>query len=101
MKSLWDAYNSLVGLAGSGLAGLFALGIFSKRAHGTGALIGALTSAVVLYFVQQTNLHFFLYAAVGIVTCFSVGWIASLLLPGTPHPEFSRMDGNLPSPPSK
>ena len=92
LKSLWDAYNSLVGLAGSGLAGLFALGIFSKRAHGMGALIGALTSALVLYFVQQTNLHFFLYAAVGIVTCVSVGWIASILLPGTPHPEFSRGD---------
>lgn len=81
LKSLWDAYNSLVGLAGSGLAGLFTLGIFSRRAHGTGALIGALTSAVVLYFVQQTNLHFFLYAAVGILTCVSVGWLASVLLP--------------------
>ena len=102
LKSLWDAYNSLVGLAGSGLAGLFALGIFSKRAHGTGALMGALTSALVLYLVQQyTNLHFFLYAAVGILTCVSVGWIASLILPGTPHAEFSRRDGILPSPLSK
>ncbi|KAB2913176.1 MAG: sodium/solute symporter [Dechloromonas sp.] len=82
LQSLWDAYNSLVGLVGSGLAGLFALGIFSRRANGTGAMIGALASAIVLYLVQQnTNLHFFLYAAVGIITCVWVGWLASLCFP--------------------
>lgn len=90
VKSLWDTYNSLVGLTGSGLAGLFALGIFSKRAHGRGALVGAIVSAVVLYRVQQTQLHFFLYALVGLFTCVSVGWIASLIIPGTPHVEYSR-----------
>lgn len=80
-RSLWDTYNSLVGLAGSGLAGLFALGIFTKRANGAGAIVGAVTSAVVLYLVQKhTNLHFFLYAAVGITTCVVVGWAASLVI---------------------
>ncbi|REK19608.1 MAG: sodium:solute symporter [Planctomycetota bacterium] len=83
LKSLWDAYNSLVGLAGSGLAGLFALGVFTRRATGTSALAGAAASALVLYFVQQrADVHFFLYAMVGIVTCFIVGWTGGLLLPG-------------------
>ena len=41
LTSLWDAYINLVGLAGSGLAGLFALGIFTRRAVGVGAMIGA------------------------------------------------------------
>jgi solute:Na+ symporter, SSS family len=81
-KSLWDAYNGLIGLAGSGLGGLFALGIFTKRAHGVGAMIGAISSAVVLYLVQQhTKLPFYWYAAVGIITCFVVGWVASLVIP--------------------
>lgn len=82
LQSLWDAYNGLIGLAGSGLAGLFALGIFTRRANGTGALIGALSSAAVLYLAQHyTDLHFFLYAGIGIVTCFLVGWLASLIFP--------------------
>lgn len=82
LQSLWDAYNSLVGLVGSGLAGLFALGIFTRRANGPGAMIGALASAVALYLVQRyTDLHFYLYAGIGIVTCFVAGWLASLLIP--------------------
>ena len=82
LKSLWDAYNGLVGLAGSGLAGVFALGIFTRRASAFGALVGALASAGVLAYVQtQTTLHFFLYAGIGIVTCFTVGWLASFVRP--------------------
>jgi len=83
IKSLWDTYLGLLGLLGSGLAGLFALGIFSTRAHGTGALLGALASAGVLWWVQQhTPLHFFLYAVVGVTACVALGWLASLVLPG-------------------
>ncbi len=86
-RSLWDAYNSLVGLAASGLAGLFALGIFTRRAHGAGALVGAIASAVVLYFLQRhTDIHFFLYAGIGILTCMVVGWLASQVLPEADKP---------------
>jgi len=82
IKSLWDHFNVILGLFGGGLAGLFVLGIFTRRAHGTGALIGALSSAAVLYAVQKyTPVHFFLYAAVGIVSCVVVGYVASLVLP--------------------
>jgi SSS family transporter len=84
LASLWDAYLNLVGLAGGGLAGLFALGVFTRRANGVGALVGAATSTVVLYWTQQhTNVHFILYAGIGFVTCFVVGYLASLLLPAT------------------
>lgn len=87
LRSLWDAYNSLVGLAGSGLAALFALGIFTRRAHGSGAIAGVASSAVALYLVQRhTDIHFFLYAAIGFLTCFGVGWLTSLVLPGRPRP---------------
>lgn len=87
LRSLWDAYNSLVGLAGSGLAALFALGIFTRRASGPGAIIGVAASAIVLYRVQRhTDIHFFLYAAIGFMTCFAAGWIASLVLPGRSRP---------------
>jgi Na+/proline symporter len=84
MASLWDAYLNLIGLAGSGLAGLFALGIFTRRATGAGAIAGAVASAAVLYWMQQhTRVHFFLNASIGFVTCFAVGWLVSVLLPTT------------------
>ncbi len=80
--SLFDLFLELIGLFGGSLAGLFALGIFTRRANGSGALIGALASGVVIYLVKVfTPIHFFLYAGIGIVTCFVVGYIASVLLP--------------------
>jgi solute:Na+ symporter, SSS family len=84
LESLWDAYLNLVGLAGSGLAGLFALGIFTRRAHGTGAMVGAAASAGILYWVQQhSTIHFLLYACIGFLTCTVIGWVVSALLPST------------------
>jgi SSS family transporter len=85
--SLWDAFQGMMGLFGAGLAGLFALGIFTKRAHGAGALVGAIVSVAVLAWVQRaTDIHFFLYGMVGVLTCFFVGYGASFLLPYSRKP---------------
>lgn len=85
IKSLWDLFLKVLGLFGGSLAGLFALGIFTKRAHGTGALIGALTSAAAIFAVQSlTKIHFTLYAAIGIATCFTTGYLASILITQEP-----------------
>ncbi len=81
VSSLWDTFQGMMGLFGGGLAGLFALGIFFKRASGRGALIGAVSSVAILYWVQQhSTLHFFLYGAVGVLSCVGVGLLASLLV---------------------
>ncbi|MFQ6130522.1 MAG: sodium/solute symporter [Armatimonadota bacterium] len=83
MGSLWDLFIKVLGLFGGSLAGLFILGIFTRRARGHGALVGAVASAVVLFLVQRhTQIHFFLYAAVGIFTCVAVGYVVSMVLPG-------------------
>ncbi len=89
--SLWDAFQGMMGLLGGGLAGLFGLGIFFRSANSRGAITGALTSVVVLFWVQQnTNLHFFLYGMVGILTCVGVGLLVSLLSNSDTHsPELS------------
>jgi Na+/proline symporter len=80
IKSLWDVFFKLLGLTGSSLAGLFLLGIFTRRVGGTAAMIGAVVSIFVLYFVQKyTPIHFFLYAAVGSLTCIVVGYLASMM----------------------
>ncbi|MBN2296556.1 MAG: sodium/solute symporter, partial [Pirellulales bacterium] len=80
--SMWDHYIKIIGFFGGGLAGLFIAGIFTRRIHGPGVVVGMFTSAAVLYLVRTyTDVHFFLYAGIGIVSCVTVGYIASLLIP--------------------
>lgn len=82
VRSLWDAFLQALGLFGGGLAGLFVLGIFTQRATGGGAIIGFVTSGIVLAFVQQyTPIHFLLYAAIGTSCAVVVGYAASLAMP--------------------
>ncbi len=82
LMSLWDIYLAVLGLLMGSLTGLFALGIFTEKTNGKGALIGAVGGAAVLYYVQHyTDTHFYIYAAVGISACFIIGYISSLLLP--------------------
>ncbi len=82
--SLWDTFQGMMGLLGGGLAGLFALGMFFRSANGSGAMVGAVSSVMILYWVQQhTDLHFFLYGAVGVLSCVMVGLLASRLLRGS------------------
>jgi len=86
--SMWDQYTKILGLFGGGLAGLFAAGIFTRRTNGAGIVVGFVVSGVILYFVGRAEaVHFFLYAAIGIVTCFVVGYLASWVLPGKPHTD--------------
>ena len=82
--SLWDTFQGMMGLLGGGLAGLFALGMFFRSANGAGAMTGAVSSVLILYWVQQhSDLHFFLYGAVGVLSCVAIGLVASPLFPDT------------------
>ncbi|UCC99589.1 MAG: sodium:solute symporter, partial [Phycisphaerales bacterium] len=84
IKSLWDLFLALLGLLGGGLAGLFVLGIFTRRANSAGAIIGVIYSTIILYCVKRfTDVHFFLYAGIGIAACASAGYLASLLIPSS------------------
>lgn len=81
IASLFDAFISVIGMTGGALAGLFVLGIFTQRAHGTGALIGALASVATLLLVRQfTSINFFLFGAIGTGTCVLVGYVASWVI---------------------
>lgn len=81
ISSLLDAFREILGLFGGSLAGLFALGILTKKTTGSGALIGAISSAIILWFVKSySDIHFFLYATIGTVSCFVVGYFVSYFL---------------------
>ena len=86
IRSLFDAFLTLLSLLGGSLAGIFALGIFTRRAHGAGALIGGFASAALVFAARSyTSVHFFLYAAIGLASCLVLGYLASRLLPAQPR----------------
>lgn len=84
IMSIYDVSMGLAGLTGGALAGLFALGIFTRRANGAGAIIGAIAGIIGLYFIQQRGtVHFMMYGGAGIAICFVIGYLASFLFPGS------------------
>jgi SSS family solute:Na+ symporter len=82
IKSLWDVFNKVLGLILGSMSGLFLLGIIIKKANSNGALIGFVGSLIVqTYVANYTNIHLLLYTATGMITCFLLGIIGSLLFP--------------------
>jgi SSS family transporter len=92
--SLFDTYMKLLGMAGGGLAGVVALGMFTKRASGWGVLVGAAVSAMAVYYVNAHNLtHFYLHGMIGFLVSFGVGYTVSLLTPRRVPEEVSAPQG--------
>ncbi len=84
--SLFDQWLQILGLVGGGLAGIMALGVFTKRGNGAGAIVGAVVSAVVVYWVHRfTPIHFFLHGAIGFCTAFLIGYLASIVIAKSPE----------------
>jgi SSS family solute:Na+ symporter len=81
--SLWKLILLLVGLFGSSLCGVFLLGVFTKRASTRGVTTGVAASILSLILLRTLALpiHGFLTAAVGVLSCVGVGYVASLLMP--------------------
>ena len=79
IESAFKTFNSLIGLTAGALGGLFALGVFNRRANGTGAVIGATVAfgTVLTLFLTKANVTGLLYALIGFVTCFIVGSLTS------------------------
>lgn len=81
VPSLFDQWLRWLGLIGGGLAGIMALGVFTTRGHGRGAVVGALASAAAVVWVQGTHAHFFLHGMVGFLSALLVGYLASWIIP--------------------
>ena len=80
IASLWDEFNKILGLILGSLGGLFLLGMITKRANSTGAIIGLIASIVIqLYIIEFKTLHLLLYTASGFISCFLIGYIVSLI----------------------
>ena len=91
VTSIFFFFQETIGLFGSAIAGIFILGIFIKKAHWKGALIGAVASITVLVFIKySTLLNFYIYPLIGIPLCVIIGWVFSLLIT-IPQPDISGL----------
>jgi SSS family transporter len=82
LKSVWDLNAAIFGSLFGVMAGIFALGTYTRRGNTAGAIVGAIASGIVVYYVKNhTHLSFFLYPVFGILTCVGVGYIASMIIP--------------------
>ncbi|WP_259358791.1 sodium:solute symporter family protein [Brevibacterium sediminis] len=76
----WDLFLSITGLFGVPLAGVFALGIFTKRANTSGVLAGLLLGAALAWVVQeQAGLTPFAVSTVAFIGAMVFGYLISLL----------------------
>ena len=81
-KNLWDTLMGYVGLILGTLGGLFTLAIFTNRTSSIHAWIGVIAAVLALYFFKfHTDLHLLMIGAVGTISCFLTGWVASLIIP--------------------
>jgi solute:Na+ symporter, SSS family len=79
VPSILDLFMKLLGLLGGGLAGVFLLGMLTRRANGIGALVGIVASSILVLLAQKyTRMHFFLYGAVGLISSVFIGYLASI-----------------------
>lgn len=82
IQSLLDQALTFIGLFAGGLGGLFLLAIFTRKTHGTGALIGLLASGILQLLLRQYYpVHASFYPATGIFFCLVIGYTASLIIP--------------------
>ena len=80
IKSLWDEFNRILGLIFGSLGGVFLLGLLTKKANSNGALIGILVSFFTQVLISNYGVvHLLLYAASGVISCFVIGYTASLI----------------------
>ena len=78
---MFDFLIGLMGLIASPLAGLFFLGLLTKKANATHAWIGVICSLIAIVFVKYfTDLNGLLFGFVGIGICFGTGSLASLFV---------------------
>lgn len=86
-KGAWDLFVAIQGLLGGVLAGIFCVGIFTRRANQTGAVAGMVLSTGLLAIIKyEFDWHTQTYAAIGIVSAFVITYgFSCVTSPAVPH----------------
>lgn len=79
IQSLWDQFNTFLGLFTGTLGALFFMGFFMRNVNGPGAVCGVVGAVGVLILVQeQTSITFLLFGLIEIVVCCLIASVCSL-----------------------
>jgi Na+/proline symporter len=82
---------SIASVAYGGLLGVFLLGLLTKRATQTGAIVGMICGlALNVYIWEWTHVAWTWYVTIGSSTTFIVGYVASLATAPQPRQEETR-----------
>jgi solute:Na+ symporter, SSS family len=82
VESLWELFLNVLGLTTGILAGLFSLGILTRRANGAGAILGVISSGAAMWAVSEYgDVHALMYGCLAVVICFGAGYFFSLVTP--------------------
>ncbi|MEG2035123.1 MAG: sodium/solute symporter [Mucinivorans sp.] len=88
--SLFDWFNTILGLLTSGLGALFFMGIFFDRIKGRAAIVGfVLGTVAVIVMSRYTNVSFLLYGLIGMLITIAISFVLSYILPE----QGSNLDG--------
>jgi sodium-coupled monocarboxylate transporter 8/12 len=83
--NLVESVNSIIGLVGGPMLGLFFLGMFTRRATSTGAMLGTLAGFLALLALHFSKarlpISFLWYALIGAAVTMAVGMLVSVLAP--------------------
>ncbi|WP_419195168.1 sodium:solute symporter family transporter [Novipirellula herctigrandis] len=91
IKSLFDTFIMVIGLFMGVLGGLFVIGALTRRANATGAMIGAIVGAGVMFWLWKfTSINGYFYTASGITSCVVVGMVTSFAF-GRPHQDLTGL----------
>ena len=84
IENAFKSFMSIVGLASGSLGGLFALGIFTKRGNGNGAMVGAVVGIAAVAIIKFGGFPVtgILNGFIGFFSCLVVGYLVSLATGG-------------------
>ncbi|KEI73309.1 sodium:solute symporter [Endozoicomonas elysicola] len=79
---LLKTFQSVMGLFGAPIAGVFLLGMFTTKGNATGAFWGTLISSIAMYFIQQSSLTFLYFGIIGVLGSLGLGYLISIMVDG-------------------
>ena len=79
---LLKTFQSILGLFGAPIAGVFLLGMFTTKGNATGAFWGTLIASIAMYFIQQSGLTFLYFGIIGVMGSLGLGYLISSVVDG-------------------
>jgi len=82
IEFIFDLFQEILGIIGGTLAGVFILGIFTKRANSQGVIWGIIIGVLVVLMTKTyTDISVYLYGAISVMTTVIMGQLISLFTP--------------------